>query len=295
MSDKTACFFTPAYGISTDTERKQVHENCQKLATSIRHLAIYNDELELTDSHQWCHGTKPNELRKLFNNNILWPIRGGYGCINWAHELQALDAKHAPYLIGYSDISIFHAIWRNKSWGESCYGIMPGPPFGQRSLNTLQLCISGDKWALDQSSNQQCMVISAGESEGLLQAYCLRVLCSLIGTPYMPNLDQTLLAIEDIDEKPYALDRDLNQLYHAGCLNHLRALICGRFPCELSEDYNGPGHRDVLHMWAKRLQIPVLYGLPFGHEKDPICLPSGRLCSLQCSQDQWTLSFAARV
>jgi muramoyltetrapeptide carboxypeptidase len=98
------------------------------------------------------------------------------------------------------------------------------------------------------------------------------VLTGLVGTPWMPDLRGHLLAIEDIDERPYRLDRDLWQLHRSGALRGITGLIGGTFPAHLPEGYAGPTAATVLTAWADRLGIPALGGVPFGHEADPLTL-----------------------
>lgn len=319
MSDKTARFFCPSYGISDENELQEAMRACTELSAQLGLICDPEKDalcLHKRQPQQWSQGPNAHELHKLFDCNVLWSVRGGYGSINWAADLhkQGAHCNKAPYLIGYSDISIWHAIWSLNDWGETCYGIMPRSAYGQRAIDTLLSCYNGHSWQIgqfnqlnhqesDQSAEQnmkQSTVIAQGTAQGPLQAYCLRILSSLCGTKFMPQLDDCILAIEDIDEKPYAVDRDLQQLYHAGCLDNIVALICGVFPCELEADYQGPSYHQVFSDWAQRLDIPVVCGIPFGHDPDPLCLPCGRLCTLDCLQDeilqnQWSLSFAART
>src|SRR5699024_12072535 len=54
-------------------------------------------------------------------------------------------------------------------------------------------------------------------------------LMSLIGTPYMPDIDGGILFLEDISEHPYRIERMLVQLWQAGILGRQKALLLGHF------------------------------------------------------------------
>jgi hypothetical protein len=46
----------------------------------------------------------------------------------------------------------------------------------------------------------------------------LTVLCSLVGTPYLPAVKGGILFLEDVNEHPYRIERQLTQLLHAGII-----------------------------------------------------------------------------
>ncbi len=104
-----------------------------------------------------------------------------------------------------------------------------------------------------------------------------------------------LLFIEDIDERAHHIDFALNQLWLSGALDGVRALVGGTFPAPQSPDYQGPDTRDVLRSWGRKLDIPVLARLPFGHQADALFLPVGRQTDLSAREDgTWTVRFRAR-
>ena len=58
--------------------------------------------------------------------------------------------------------------------------------------------------------------LRAGQAKGTLYGGCLSILVSLLGTPYEPQTEGKLLFLEDVDAKPYQIDRMLWQLREAG-------------------------------------------------------------------------------
>jgi muramoyltetrapeptide carboxypeptidase len=72
-----------------------------------------------------------------------------------------------------------------------------------------------------------------------------------------------VLALEDVTEKPYRLDRMMTSLLLGGHIQRARAMVLGGFTqCAPGDD--GVTAEDVL---AERTNgIPVVAGAPFGHD-----------------------------
>jgi len=231
------------------------------------------------------------------DHDLLLAARGGYGCTELMPALRSALATRggAPALMGYSDLTAWHGLWRRQGWGPSWYGFMPGVTAGGRALATAISLVAGDDATLDPASDPRVVVVRQGRAEGPLFPACLRILASLVGTPAMPDLSGCILALEDIDERPYRVDRDLGQLHAAGALQDIVGLVFGSFPCrDEPAGYGGPSFSDIARQWADRLAIPTLFGLPFGHESDPLTLPCGAEATLRAEDGWWRLQLAGR-
>ncbi len=200
------------------------------------------------------------DFRRALEHPVILAGRGGYGCLDLLEGW--VPPARWPLLVGYSDLTVLHALWG----GESLYGFMPGVPHGPVAQGSARTLARGEGQVVPGRG------LRAGTAEGPLFAACLRVLTGLVGTPWMPDLRGHLLALEDIDERPYRMDRDLWQLFHAGALAGVVGIIGGTFPAALPEGYAGPTADEVLTAWGERLGIPVLGAVPFGHEADPVTL-----------------------
>jgi muramoyltetrapeptide carboxypeptidase len=229
------------------------------------------------------------DLEQGFRHDLLLAARGGYGCLDLLETLAGYDGAPPP-VMGYSDLTILHGLWRRRGWRSGWYGFMPGVTPGGRAMASAIACVAGDTLVLDHGTDPGVTVVRPGRAEGPLVPACLRVLAGLAGTPAMPDLAGCILALEDIDERPYRMDRDLMQLYLSGCLRGVAGLVLGRFPCaDLPADYQGPSVRDIARRWADRLAVPSVASLPFGHETDPVTLPCGRMATLSADGDLWRL------
>jgi muramoyltetrapeptide carboxypeptidase len=124
----------------------------------------------------------------------------------------------------------------------------------------------------------------------------LTVITSLIGTPYMPTSTQTqggILFLEDVNEHPYRIERMLMQLLDAGIFKNQAAILLGGFSAyRLFENDRGYSLESAIALIRSRLPrtIPILTGLPFGHQADKLTLPVGATASLVYSADRFALS-----
>jgi len=80
-----------------------------------------------------------------------------------------------------------------------------------------------------------------------------------VGTPFAPNLDDTVLFIEDVNEPPYKIDRMLRQLQMAAKLRAVRGIVFGRM--EKCGD-NIAGEIAAMLDWFPG---PIAFGLVAGH------------------------------
>jgi len=238
-------------------------------------------------------GERAGDLAAALDHAVVLAARGGHGAIHLADTLLTAPAPRGRcLLIGYSDVTVLHAAWAVRGWGPSLYGFLAGVPHGARArASTLALAL-GQSWEVDQASDPHVAVLRPGSADGRAFAACLRTLASLSGTPLMPDLRGCILCLEDVDERPYRIDRDLAQLHLAGALAGVAGLVFGAFPrC----DGGGPDVVEVLTTWSARLAVPAIASLGFGHDSDPLTLPCGSAASLFAGSDgAWRLAFAER-
>ena len=293
---KNCVLWSPAYASLSKEERQRADKLIwyfsRKLSWNISSFPSANGPLE--PGHWLDAKQRIDELRTAWSTDILWAMRGGYGCVHLLEALAAFPGNEAPLLIGYSDITVLQSYWQRRHWGPSGYAAMPALPAAERAITTLCNLLSGNPQSINSGclkADESLTILRQGQVSGPVFAGCLSVLGSLIGGPAMPKLSGHILCIEDIDERPYAIDRMLWQLYHAGQLDDLLAVIGGRFPVT---DHPNPGRGPSLHQimedWAQRLEIPFAYGLPFGHDDDPIALPCGGYGDLSLTKS-WDLSY----
>lgn len=109
----------------------------------------------------------------------------------------------------------------------------------------------------------------------------LSVLCSLVGTPFLPAVKGGILFLEDVNEHPYRIERQLTQLLHAGILNQQKAVLLGSFNrYQPSAHDKGFKLQTVVNWLRSQTRTPVFTGLPFGHVPTKVLLPVGQQVEL---------------
>ncbi len=216
---------------------------------------------------------------------VLWCARGGYGLTRLLHRLDPSILREGPKLIvGFSDITALLA------WALEAAG-----------LSSLHGPVASQLTELDEDSRSRVFdmirgelpvpliaeegtTLCGGRVEGPLIIGNLEVLRSLVGTPFMPSLQGRILAIEEVGERPYRIDRALTQLIQSGALRGVRGIAVGQLTrCDDPDNakYKGPQAREVVVERLEGLGVPVVTGFEFGHERRRnVALPFGRMARL---------------
>lgn len=237
---------------------------------------------------------RAEDMARALDHEAVWCCKGGYGAVHLVPDLLAMRPAGRPLLIGYSDITVLHACWRVGGFGPALYGTLGERAEDSRQGAALDALLRGRPLVVSGETEPAGRVLRPGGVRAPLFAACLVVLASLCGTPAFPDLRGCILAIEDIDERPYAIDFALSQLFLAGQLEGVAGLIGGAFHHESRADYGGPAVDEVLLAWAERLGVPAVARVPFGHLDDHLPLPSGAPAELRAGADgAWSLSWGA--
>ena len=86
-----------------------------------------------------------------------------------------------------------------------------------------------------------------------------------------------ILALEDVAEAPYRIDRMLTQWRMSGAFQGVVGIVLGRFSrCEPPKDVPSWTVEEVLRDRLSDLGIPIVSDLPFGHEGVNAALPVGQ-------------------
>jgi muramoyltetrapeptide carboxypeptidase len=120
-----------------------------------------------------------------------------------------------------------------------------------------------------------------GSAAGRLWPANLTVATHLLGTAHEPDLKGAILAFEDVTEAPYRIDRMLTHWRMLGKFEGVKGIALGRFSrCE--PPAGGPSFEvaAVLRDRLGDLGLPVVSGLPFGHDGDNAALPVGAMARL---------------
>jgi muramoyltetrapeptide carboxypeptidase len=231
--------------------------------------------------------------------DIALAIRGGYGATRLLTQLHydALRERlgSSTVLVGHSDFTALQLALHAKSGLCTFSGPMLGADFGAETLSeftwrhfwdTVRAPATQVEWATTSDTDHL-------DVEGPLWGGNLAVLCSLLGTPYFPAIEGGILFVEDVGEPPFRIERMLYQLHLSGVLGRQHALLLGHFSlCRPSGYDNGYGLVDGFAQIRRASAMPVIDGLPIGHEPDKFTLPFGAPARLQVAGGRAQLSFS---
>jgi muramoyltetrapeptide carboxypeptidase len=219
--------------------------------------------------------------------DLLMAVRGGFGTAHLLPEIEWKQLAELPAkpVLGYSDLTALHLAmlrfrvglpiatpmavhlpqiesdpytrdWLRWSLGDGDATRQYGPPAGHRRIR----------------------VWKRGCARGRAVPMNLSVLCSLVGTPYLPDFRGIVPLIEDVNEPPYVLDRHLTHLAQAGILSRIAGLVFGSFHrC-------GKQHERfrIFERITDVVNGPVLSEFCFGHRYPMAALPCG--CPVQIDE-----------
>jgi muramoyltetrapeptide carboxypeptidase len=113
-----------------------------------------------------------------------------------------------------------------------------------------------------------------GIARGRAVGGSLSLLAATCGTPFQPRTEGAVLFLEDIGERPYRVDRMLTQLQQCGMLDGIAGLVCGDF-VNCDEPGGAISWRAAVDRIFRRLPVPLLLGIPFGHGNPNLAIPLG--------------------
>lgn len=284
----TVGLITPASFI-TDSKYEISIKNLESLGLNVVHFD------SVKSKHGYLAGTdeeRVNELHKMFANPEIKAIvcaRGGYGT---PRILPLLDydliRKNPKILIGFSDITaLLQAVFVKT--GLVCFhGPMGVSDFSNYTVESLMKTLIEPEQERtfftptmdlveEKSEEFEMYTITKGIAEGELFGGNLALMAALVGTPYDIDYSGKIIFIEEIGEEPYRIDRMLTQLLLAGKFQQASGIVLGVFSNCVSEEPEGNSLslKEVLVDRLSSLNIPVAYGLRFGHIIDNATIPLG--------------------
>ncbi len=280
-------------------------------------LTIHNSEC-VQRVHERFAGSdqeRLNELNHLVNlgsQDVVMAMRGGYGIhrllpdINWNGIAKAI--QDGLQICGHSDFTVFQLALLAKTGAITLSGPMLNYDFGRADeggkaippdefmWKHFQTAIKQRKMDCNVSAPQSYLAkANSGQVTGILWGGNLTVVSGLVGSPYLPSLQQTqngIFFLEDVNEHPYRIERMLMQLLDAGVLQNQGAILLGGFSAyRLYDNDRGYSLERAIEAIRQRLpeDIPILTGLPFGHQANKLTLPVGAQASLDYSVSGFTL------
>ena len=247
--------------------------------------------------HGYLAGTdaeRAADLNAMFADpsiRAVFAISGGWGC---ARLLPLLDwttiGANPKLLIGYSDITALHCAFAARAGFPTIHAPNAANTWQEVSWHSLWWqAFAGDRPVLGgaQSEEQTGRIgrtLRGGTATGQLVGGNLTVISTLMGTPWMPEMDGAILFLEDVNEAPYRIDRMLQQLSLSGALKKLGGVVfgqCTRCDAPTEGDRTLGFEVDaILDHHLTPLGIPAFAGANIGHIRNQLSVPVGAVVEM---------------
>jgi muramoyltetrapeptide carboxypeptidase len=220
--------------------------------------------------------TRLKDINNAFRDpaiDAVWCLRGGYGLIRILEGIDYDAVSRAPKaVIGYSDVTALHAAIQKNCGLITYHGPTAREVLTEFSRDSFERAVVEQTDSCGVAHNAR--EIREGAAEGRLVGGNLAVLTALCGTPYMPDLSDGILILEDINEPVYRVDRLFQQLRLSGVLDACRAIVFGE--CVQCDGSGGDRTFDeLLREIAVAVNVPCLAGIPVGHIDRQWTIPLG--------------------
>jgi muramoyltetrapeptide carboxypeptidase len=119
-------------------------------------------------------------------------------------------------------------------------------------------------------------VLRPGVAEGRLIGGCLSLVVATLGTRHEIDTRDSILVLEDLDTKPYQIDRMITHLKHARKFESVHGVVFGEMLNCSQHPEQGYTLQEVLLDLLKEFKFPILYGFSTGHTSRPnVIVPFG--------------------
>lgn len=281
--------------------RKIANERLSKLGITVSYGKNVDECDEMLSS---SIKSRADDLNDAFADKSVDAILTVIGGVNCMEILDYLDydliKKNPKIFCGFSDITaLSNAIYAKTGLVTysgphfSSFGMLKGFDY---SLEYFKKCLMQDKpfvlepskewsddpWFRDQENrsfikNDGYWLLNKGKAEGRMVGGNLGLMDELKGTPYFPDIKNSILFLEHCSEDAlWAFNRSLEALMLHPDFATVKAVVFGRFE---------PEHKVTREVLEKILankkelkNIPVVANVDFGHTTPIITFPVGGKC-----------------
>jgi muramoyltetrapeptide carboxypeptidase len=239
---------------------------------------------DIVSSFRYLSGMRERRLEEFLEMirrpdiRAVFCARGGYGSGHLIPDLPPRTFHDHPKIIcGASDITLLLNLVE-RAGVVAFHGPMVATSLRQGSSaynrSLLLGILAGENHVRFPMDGTQ--VLRAGAAEGRLTGGCLSLVVAGLGTKAEIDTTDTILVLEDIDVKPYQIDRMITQLRQAGKFDKVRAVVFGEMMNCSQHENQGYTLPEVLIDLLSDFSFPILYGYPTGHTSRPnVIVPFG--------------------
>ncbi len=242
---------------------------------------------------------RADELMHMFANqdvDAIWCVRGGYGSIRILKLLNFEEIERNPKIfIGYSDITALLTSIYEKTGLVTFHGPVGISELNDFTVKTLEKVIldPGNRYrypyergeGTEDNPEFDRYTLRGGKAEGELIGGNISVLDSIIGSSFEPDFENKIVYLEEIEEKTYRVDKMLFHLLEATNLKKAAGIVLGVFSdCNINDEPR-LSLQVAIDDLLQPLEIPVSYGLSFGHIDKMITIPNGIMARMNADRN----------
>ncbi len=203
--------------------------------------------------------------------DAIWFMRGGYGSnriLSAVIPQLGPAARHKMYL-GYSDMGFILGALYARGIGRPVHGPMVSDIRRQGGDLTVARSLG---WLTTRDRRG----LEPGLDGRPAAAFNLSILCAMIGTPWLPDLTDHILMIEEVSEALYAVDRMLFTMANATQLKGIAGVRLGAVSdVQENEPRWGETLEFMMTRWCRDMGVPYLGRAAIGHTQDNHVVPFG--------------------
>ena len=290
-------------GYTTEKSIAKARANIEKLGLRVREGAFLR---EVNGNYAGTVHQRLLDLHAAFADpeiKMIWPIRGGSGCISLLAQLDyALIRANPKILLGYSDITALHLAIHKHAGLVTFHGPVASSTMSDYSTEhmlavlsdpqpayTIPMALENSRRALE-APHFAMRTVHGGVATGPLMGGNLSLVAALAGTPYAADFEDSILFLEEVNEAPYRIDRWMTQLDLSVGFAKAAGVMIG-----ICEDC-GPEHEDIsltldqtFDIHLQPLSIPAVTGYSIGHIRNQFTIPMGLRATLDTERQTVTL------
>ncbi len=267
----------PASNIKKDL----LEQGCRELESLGFKTYVRSD---ITSSFRYFSGTRQrrlNEFLEMLRNpeiRAIFCARGGYGSGQLLRDIDPdVIRENAKIVNGSSDITLL-LNWIERAGVVSFHGPMVATAIreGRSGYDRAVLLdmLQGKKAV--RFPTEGTSMLRSGLGEGRLVGGCMSLVVATLGTEHEIDTRDAILILEDLDTKPYQIDRMITHLKQAGKFEAVRGIIFGEMLNCAQNANQGYTLQEVLVDLLREFTFPILYGFPTGHTSRPnVIVPIG--------------------
>lgn len=220
-----------------------------------------------------------NEFKTLWADKevqALLAVRGGYGSVRVLAALDFAKIRKTPKIVmGFSDLTALLNGLQAKTGLVTFHGPMLSTMVRDQTVLPSDFLENLTRSSLADRTSMDIQILRPGQASGRLMGGNLTNLVHMIGTPYEPDWQDTILFLEDINEPAYKIDRMFTHLHLAGRLDKVSGVLLGEFSSSSGESIPNSDLTTKRLLKVTPPHVPVWANFPVGHGPKNHIMPIG--------------------